>query len=262
MPMDDGIVLVRAANPGLLTLSGTNTWVLGRDPAWVIDPGPALPEHVAAVAAEAGRRGGLGGIALTHRHADHDEAVTALRERLPAPVGAGAGEADVLLADGDRFGPLRAVATPGHAPEHLAFLLGDVAFTGDAVLGEGSVFVAPGPGSLAGYLAGLRRLRALRPRRICPGHGPPVEDPEAKIAEYLDHRAEREERLIAALADGRRSVDALLAAAWSDAPAGLRPAAAVTLAAHLDKLEEEGRLPLGVERPFSAEGDLGALAHP
>jgi glyoxylase-like metal-dependent hydrolase (beta-lactamase superfamily II) len=262
------IVLVRAENPGPFTLSGTNTWLVGRDGAWVIDPGPALPAHVEAVAAEVARRGGLAGIALTHDHPDHAEGVPALRERFGgAPLAAMRGEVDVRVADGGRAGPFEALATPGHAPDHLTYTLapaptaaaagtgpadappGPIAFTGDAVLGEGSVFVAPDPGALAGYLAGLERLRACQPALICPGHGPLVEDPEAKIAEYVEHRLAREQALLAALGGGARTVDELLDAAWSDAPAILRPAAAVTLAAHLDKLADEGRLPEGVERP-------------
>jgi glyoxylase-like metal-dependent hydrolase (beta-lactamase superfamily II) len=165
------------------------------------------------------------------------------------PVVGAAGAVDRRLADGDEAGPLRAVGTPGHAPDHLAYVAGDVAFTGDAVLGAGSVFVAPGPGALAGYLAGLRRLRALGLALLCPGHGPVVEDPAERLDAYLAHRADRERALLAALADGLRDVDDLLARAWADAPAALRPAAEATLAAHLDKLEEEGRLPAGVGRP-------------
>jgi glyoxylase-like metal-dependent hydrolase (beta-lactamase superfamily II) len=249
VPLRD-VVGVRADNPGHFTLSGTNTWIAGRGPAWLIDPGPALESHVSALAAELERRGGLGGIALTHDHLDHSEAVPALRERYPgAPVAGGRGAVDIVLAPGVRFGPFEAVATPGHAPDHFAFLLDAVAFTGDAVLGEGSVFVAPDPGALAAYLDGLRRLRARELELICPAHGPLVRDPAARIDEYLAHRAEREERLLAAIADGKRSVDELLDAAWDDAPAALRPAAAVTMAAHLDKLADEGRLPADVERP-------------
>ena len=243
---------LRAENPGPFTLTGTNTWIVGRDPAWVIDPGPALPAHVAAVVAEVQRRGGLGGIALTHDHPDHAEAVPVLRERLGggAPVAAARGAVELPLRDGERAGPFEALATPGHAPDHMTYVLaGEVAFTGDAVLGEGSVFVAPDPGALSGYLAGLARLRARELALICPGHGPLVEDPAAKLDEYVAHRLERERRLLAALDGGGRSVDELLDAAWSDAPAILRPAATVTLAAHLDKLDEEGRLPAGVERP-------------
>jgi glyoxylase-like metal-dependent hydrolase (beta-lactamase superfamily II) len=244
------VVGIRADNPGWFTLSGTNTWIVGRGPAWLVDPGPAIPEHVEALAAELSARGGLAGIALTHDHADHSEAVPAIRERFPeARLGAARGESDEQLADGSRFGPLEALATPGHAPDHLAYVTGQVALTGDAVLGEGSVFIYPDPGALAGYLDGLRRLRSRGPAVLAPGHGPPVTDPEAKLSEYIAHRLEREEKLVRALEGGRRSVDELLDAAWSDAPEALRPAAAVTLAAHLDKLEDEKRLPDGVERP-------------
>lgn len=249
------VVAIRAGNPGPFTLTGTNTWVIGRERAWVIDPGPALPAHVDAVVAEVERRGGLAGIALTHDHPDHAEAVPALRERLrafgpAAPLAGARGPVDLTLADGERAGPLEALATPGHAPDHLTYVLaGEVAFTGDAVLGEGSVFVAPDPGALAGYLAGLARLRALDLALICPGHGPLVEDPAAKLDEYVEHRLARERALLDALSAGARSVDELLDAAWADAPAMLRPAATVTLAAHLDKLADEGRLPEGVERP-------------
>jgi glyoxylase-like metal-dependent hydrolase (beta-lactamase superfamily II) len=244
-----GIVRIRADNPGPFTLSGTNTWIIGSDPAYVIDPGPALAPHLDAIGAALHHRGGLGGIALTHGHADHSEAVGALRARFPAPLAAAAGDPDVALRDGDRFGPLSVFATPGHAPDHLAFVAGAACFSGDAVLGEGSVFIAPDPGALIGYLAGLRRLRELRLDVLCPGHGPPVWDPAAKLDEYVAHRLDRERRLLDALGRGRRTTGELLDEAWSDVPAALRPAAAVTLAAHLDKLEEEGRLPLGVQRP-------------
>lgn len=237
---------LRAGNPGPFTLTGTNTWIVGRDPCWIVDPGPTLDEHVAAVLAEAGRRGGAGGIALTHRHRDHDESVPQVAGELGAPVAASTGEADVRLADGDAFGPLRAVATPGHTADHLAFVAGSVALTGDAVLGEGSVYVA---GWLGAYLDSLRRLRAMDLALALPGHGPVIEDPDAKLDEYLEHRLNRERRLLAALDAGARTVDELLDAAWDDAPQILRPAAAVTLAAHLGKLEDEGRLPSGVERP-------------
>jgi glyoxylase-like metal-dependent hydrolase (beta-lactamase superfamily II) len=243
-----GIVRLRADNPGLLTLSGTNTWVVGRDPAFVVDPGPALDAHVEAIVAALEARGGLGGVALTHEHGDHTEAVAALSERFDAPV-AGAAGRDVALKDGDSFGPLRAVATPGHAPDHLAYLFEGACFSGDAVLGEGSVFIAPDPGALRGYLAGLERLRELALDVLCPGHGPPVWDADAKLDQYIAHRLDRERLLLAALDRGLRRTGELLDAAWSDVPAVLRPAAAVTLAAHLDKLEEEGRLPAAVERP-------------
>ena len=244
------IVGIRAPNPGPFTLTGTNSWIIDREPAWLVDPGPALDPHIDAVCAELERRGGLAGIALTHRHVDHAQAVPALRERFPdAPLAAAGGEVDVRLADGTRFGPLQAVSTPGHAPDHMAFVSGPIGLSGDAVLGQGSVFIPPDPGALAAYLDGLAHLARRELAVLCPGHGPPIDDPAAKLAEYIAHRQDRERRLVVALEAGRRSVEELLDAAWSDVPLVLRPAAAVTLAAHLDKLADEGRLPSGVERP-------------
>jgi glyoxylase-like metal-dependent hydrolase (beta-lactamase superfamily II) len=250
------VALVRADNPGPFTLEGTNTWVVGRDPAWVVDPGPDLPAHVAEVAAELRVRGGLGGIALTHGHGDHRGALAGLLDAAgPAPVGAMAAQGDETgLGDGDRFGPFLAVSTPGHATDHLAFVAGRAGFSGDAVLGRGSVFVNPDPGALAGYLDGLRRLRELDLDVLFPGHGPVVPDPAAKLDEYVAHRLDRERRLVEALARGLRGTGELLDDVWSDAPAALRPAAAVTLRAHLDKLRDEGRLPDGVERPARGLG--------
>jgi glyoxylase-like metal-dependent hydrolase (beta-lactamase superfamily II) len=226
---DLGIALVRADNPGVLTLSGTNTWVVER---WVIDPGPALEAHLEAVAAAVGV---CEGIAVTHDHADHVEGLEGLLARVgDVPVvSARAG-----AADGDVAGPLRVLAIPGHSDDHLAFVAGRAAFTGDAVLGEGSVFVSA---DLAAYLDGLRRLRELDLAVLCPGHGPPVWDPRAKLDAYLEHRLDRERRLVEALERGLRSEDELLDAAWSDAPPELRPVAAVSLRAHLEKLRAEGR---------------------
>jgi glyoxylase-like metal-dependent hydrolase (beta-lactamase superfamily II) len=233
------VVRVRADNPSLLTLDGTNTWILGRDPAWIVDPGPALDAHLEAVAELAAARGGAGGIALTHGHADHADGVGALQERLGVPVGPG---------------PLEVVPVPGHSDDHVALVHGDVCCTGDAVLGEGSVFVA---GDMAGYLDALRGLRERGLRLLCPGHGPPVLDPDARLAGYLEHRLERERRLVAALEAGLRSDDELLGAAWSDAPAALRPASLLTMRSHLRKLAGEGRLPADLEVP--AAGDLPAV---
>ena len=241
------VAVVRADNPSPFTLGGTNTWLVGRDPCWIVDPGPALDAHLDAVAEEAARRGGAAGVALTHDHHDHADGVGALRERLGGPpLAAARGSVDTALRDGDRFGPLVAHATPGHAPDHLAYVAGPVAFTGDAVLGEGSVFLVA---DLAPYLDALRRLRALGLELLCPGHGPVIGDPAGKLDGYVAHRLDRERRLVAAIEAGGRTVDDLLDAAWDDAPEVLRPAAAVTLGAHLDKLEDEGRLPYGVERP-------------
>jgi glyoxylase-like metal-dependent hydrolase (beta-lactamase superfamily II) len=224
---------ILAPNPSALTLTGTNTWVVGRDPAWVVDPGPAIDAHVEAVAAEVAARGGAGGIALTHGHPDHSEAIEPLLARL----------GDVPVARHGDVGetPFDVEFIPGHADDHLVFVSGSAAFTGDVVLGQGSVFVS---GRLREYLDGLRRLRALELDVICPGHGDPVTDPAAKLDEYLAHRAERERKLLAALEAGARTDDELLDAAWSDAPASVRQFAAISMRTHLEKLREEGRFPV------------------
>jgi glyoxylase-like metal-dependent hydrolase (beta-lactamase superfamily II) len=243
-----GVLRLRAPNPGPLTLSGTNTWLVGRNPTWVIDPGPDLVEHIDALLAEIERRGGLGGIAITHEHSDHVGALGALLERFPAPLAATRPSAQVRLRDGASFGPLQALYTPGHSHDHYAFLLDGVCFTGDAVLGEGSVFIAPDPGALAGYLKALDRLSARELEVLCPGHGPAIWEARERISHHIDHRLERERRLLAALGEGRRTTSELLDTAWSEAPAHLRSAAAITLQAHLDKLSDEGRLPRDFER--------------
>ena len=229
------MVRVRANNPSALTLEGTNTYVMG---SWVVDPGPADPGHMDAV--EGAADGEIEGIVLTHGHADHSEAAAPLAERAGGPP-------VVLPRDGAEVGPFRALATPGHSPDHVCLVAGRLCFTGDTVLGEGSVFIAPGEGSLSAYLKSLRRLRDLDLDVLCPGHGPYVRDPKAKLDEYLDHRADRERRLVEALEAGVRGRDELLDWAWSEVPAALRPAAALTLQAHLEKLAEEGRLPEDVE---------------
>jgi glyoxylase-like metal-dependent hydrolase (beta-lactamase superfamily II) len=221
-----GIVRVRAANPSPLTLDGTNSYVVG---TWVVDPGPADPEHLDALRAAAG--GDIEGIVLTHSHADHAEGA----EHLEAPV--------TMPGDGEEVGPFRVLATPGHSADSVCLLAGRACFTGDTVLGAGSVFIAPGEGSLAAYLESLRRLQEEDVEVLCPGHGPYVRDPAAKLEEYISHRLDRERRLLEAFDSGLRGRDELLDAVWADAPPELRPAAALTLAAHLEKLVDEGRLP-------------------
>jgi|tagenome__1003787_1003787.scaffolds.fasta_scaffold20739111_1 glyoxylase-like metal-dependent hydrolase (beta-lactamase superfamily II) len=236
--LPDGVVRVRADNPSPLTLDGTNTYVVQ---GWVVDPGPHDQRHLDAVARAAGE---VEGIVLTHGHGDHSDGAPRLAEMTGGSV--------VRPRGDERVGPFEAIATPGHAPDHVALLAGRALFTGDTVLGTGSVFIAPGEGSLARYLESLRRLRELDVEAILPGHGPVVWEPRAKLDEYIEHRLERERRVVEALDAGARTRDELLDRAWSDvdfeAAPYLRYAAAATLEAHLEKLAEEGRLPDGVER--------------
>jgi glyoxylase-like metal-dependent hydrolase (beta-lactamase superfamily II) len=226
------ILRVVAPNPGPMTLGGTNTYLYGSEPCMAIDPGPDDAGHLDAVRAAAEKRGGIGVVLLTHSHGDH------------AAGADGLGVKAVLPAGGEEHGGLRALATPGHAADHVCFLTGDgVCFSGDLVLGEGSTFVPPDGGSLAAYMDSLRLLQAEPVELICPGHGPWVTDPAAKLAEYVEHREMRERRLLAALERGERSKEALLNEAWADVPTELRPAAALVMEAHLRKLGAEGRLP-------------------
>ena len=243
------VELVRADNPGPFTLEGSNSWLVGRDGCWIVDPGPEIDTHLDLLAEEAQRRGGIEGVVLTHGHGDHADGLDGLLARVGnVPVGA-AEVGSVRLLDGERFGPFEVLETPGHAPDCLSFLAGAALFTGDAVLGHGSVFVAPDPGAMTGYLGALERLLELEATVLCPGHGPVVLDPQAKLSEYLDHRLERERRLLDALEDGLRTTDELLDRVWADAPSELRGAALLTLVAHLDRLTEDGLVPDGVERP-------------
>ena len=247
---DRDILCVTAPNPGPFTLSGTNTWVVGRGPAWVIDPGPQIDSHLERVCEVLASRGGLGGVVLTHDHHDHSGVAPALLARHPAPLAGARGEVDIALAEGVSVGPFQAVAVPGHSPDSFALISHGACFSGDAVLGQGSVYIAPYPGAMAGYLSALERLRAREDFDvICPGHGPLVEDAAGKVEEYIDHRLARERALRDALARGLRGERELLDAVWSDVPEQMRPVAAVTLAAHLDKLEDEQLLPANVERP-------------
>ena len=244
-----------------MTLEGTNTYVVGREPAVVIDPGPADSDHIEAVRAATAERGGLGVVLLTHSHDDHSAGVEPL------------GVEPTVARDQESVAGLLAIATPGHAADHFCFLLpasgaassasrpgaasgaassasrpgaaGGVLFSGDLILGQGSSIVGPRDfgGSLRDYMNSLERLREHEIELILPGHGPQIDDPGAKIDQYVEHRLMRERRLIAALARGERSRARLLAEVWDDVPEPLRPAAEVAMRAHLEKLGDEGRMP-------------------
>jgi glyoxylase-like metal-dependent hydrolase (beta-lactamase superfamily II) len=218
-----------------MTLEGTNTYLFGSDPCVVIDPGSEDPAHLEAIRAAAGERGGIGLVLLTHSHGDH----TAGADQLDAEV--------VLPAGGEEHRGLRALATPGHAEDHVCFLTETgVCFSGDLVLGIGSTIVPPGGNSLAAFMDSLALLQAQEIDLIAPGHGPWVTDPAAKLAEYVEHRQMRERRLLAALEAGERSRAQLLATAWDDIPMELLPMAAMAMEAHLEKLEGERKLPEGL----------------
>jgi glyoxylase-like metal-dependent hydrolase (beta-lactamase superfamily II) len=250
-PGHDDIVRIVAPNPGPMTLEGTNTYVVGSDPAYVIDPGPAIDSHLDAIRETAGE---IAGILLTHSHSDHSEAAPVLGAPL---VWGEVGETDEFSAGAPTppappaektVGPFTVIPTPGHAEDHVVLVREDVCFCGDLILGFGSSIVPPaaGGGSLVEYMASLRRVSGLAVDLMCPGHGPWITEPQAKVDEYVAHRLEREEKLVRALEAGERSPERLLDAAWDDVPEGLRPAAAMAMQAHLEKLAAEGRLPDGV----------------
>lgn len=215
-----------------MTLEGTNTYLYGSGPCAVIDPGSEDPGHLDAIRSAAAERGGIGIVLLTHSHGDH----TAGADQLDAEV--------VLPAGGETHHGLRVLATPGHAEDHVCFLTDDgVCFSGDLVLGLGSTIVPPGGNSLAAFMDSLALLQEQEIELIAPAHGPWITDPEAKLAEYVEHRQMRERRLLEAMAAGERSRASLLATVWDDIPMELLPMAAMAMEAHLEKLESEGRLP-------------------
>lgn len=238
------VELIRAPNPGPFTLDGTNSYVSGNV---VIDPGPAIDEHIARLIEKAGE---IAAILITHRHGDHAPAARPLRERTGARVYAPRGVlddtvVDVRLEDGMKveIGEFRveAIATPGHTAEHFCFLSSDGdLFTGDMVLGAGTSAVFPPDGNMADYLASLRKLIALRPSRIYPGHGPVRDDGLALLEQYLAHREMRETQIEDVLLDSPLSLPALRQKIYPDLGQGLEGAADAQLLAHLIYLIERG----------------------
>ena len=239
------VIRVLAPNPGVRELEGTNTWIVGDAPAIVIDPGPDLEGHLREVARTAGS---VGAIALTHDHPDHAPGVLPLAAATGAPVfAARPSEGMERILDGDLVSTgsttLSVVSTPGHTPDHVALFdpRSGSLFTGDTVLGRGTSVIDPPEGDLAAYLRSLRKLRELSPRTIYPGHGPVVLRAVAKLDEYLDHRAMREEQILAALGDGWRTPEDLVAEIYADYPPEVHELAERSVLAHLLKLEVEGR---------------------
>jgi glyoxylase-like metal-dependent hydrolase (beta-lactamase superfamily II) len=251
----DGIACILAPNPSPMTGAGTNTYLVAgyAGGCAVIDPGPLIEEHLARVARAAADLGGARAILITHGHPDHAEGAARLRALTGAPILAhghevGSARADTLLADGERVtvGERRLIAlhTPGHRFDHLCFLLPEsgTLFAGDLVAGAGTVVIAPPEGELAAYLASLRRLLALDLRRILPAHGPVIEKPRDLLESYLSHRADRERQVLACLAAGSSDVATLVTRIYASVDPALHGMAALTVTAHLLKLEKEGRV--------------------
>jgi len=233
-------VLIPAGNPSEWTgPTGNNTWLLaGREPA-LIDAGTGLPGHVEAIARALGGAP-LARVFITHWHPDHVKGLPALKDRWPRlAVVESAGEP---VPAGN--GVLEIVATPGHSPDHLCFYdrdAGDV-YCGDLARRGGTIVIpASKGGDLRAYLASLRRVRELNPRRLLPGHGPIVDDPIALIDEYITHREQREQQILKAILDGARTVPDIVRRVYPALPASLSDAAAESVRAHLVKLRDEGR---------------------
>lgn len=250
-----GVHRLVAPNASLLTGPGTNTFLLGEPPTAVIDPGPASPEHLDAIRQAAPR---LTHVFVTHTHPDHSPGARPLAEEsgallvgLPAPAGEHQDETFVpdvkpqrdqcFVLEGQT---LRAVDTPGHASNHVCYVLEEqgLLFSGDHILDGVTPVIPPPDGDMAAYIESLRRLRDYPLHAIAPGHGRLLTDPHAVIDGVIAHRLRREAKVLAALEQaGRASLDALLALVYRDTDARLHRLARSSLEAHLIKLEREGR---------------------
>ena len=255
---------ITAPNPSPLTGAGTNTYVIGARALAVIDPGPDLDAHLAALMALQADGAWIDRIIVTHAHRDHSALAPRLSALTGAPVLAfgtaldgrsdrmaalagqldSAGEGldltfrpDLRLADGERItGPdwdLTALHTPGHLGGHLCLALGDRLFTGDHVMGWSTSIVAPPDGDMADYMASLRALGAGSWRRFLPGHGPTVMDPAARLAELIRHRLSREAAILDTLAAGPATLPGLTRRIYHDLTPALWPAAERNVLAHL-----------------------------
>ena len=236
-----------APNPSPMTLQGTQTYIIGRQRAAIIDPGPLLGEHMDAVTNTIGD-GVTAFILLTHSHPDHAEGAAALSERLQAPVLSAA-----QLSEGQRLqtdeGDLVALFTPGHTADHYSFWWEHerAVFCGDLMMGGlDTALVAPPEGDLADYLASLERLAALDPLVIHPAHGPPIRDPAQALERYRRHRMQRVEQVLAGLA-GRALTETQLTAYvyGTSIDPGLQPYARAAIDAYLGYLEKHGRVRRG-----------------
>jgi glyoxylase-like metal-dependent hydrolase (beta-lactamase superfamily II) len=269
------ITLVRAPNPSAMTLSGTNSYLVdcGNGEAICIDPGPVIERHIEALldrAAATHTRISL--ICLTHTHPDHAPAAPVLAQRTGATIAAHAQTEFPHtrdLHDGEhiRLGDttLIAVDAPGHTFDHLVFYepREGALFTGDVVLGEGYVVIAPPNGAMRAYQQTLARLLAEFPeaKTIYGGHGEPVRDPQAKLRDYLSHRESRQREILRALERGPQTIPELVRMIYRDTNPILWPAAARQMLAYLLALEQEGRV-RSHELPRGLSADEHAILNP
>ncbi|MBK4737733.1 MBL fold metallo-hydrolase [Noviherbaspirillum pedocola] len=253
------IVRVTAPNPGVMTGPGTNSYLVGTGELALIDPGPALPEHVDALAAAIAQSGGtLRWILTTHTHPDHSPAAQALKALtgatvlgMPAPPLERQDHdfaPDRVPVAGERIvagdATLRVLHTPGHASNHLCYLLEDerLLFTGDHVMGGSTVVINPPDGNMREYFASLEALLEEDLEWLAPGHGFLIGDPHGAVRRLLAHRRAREDKVLRALrAVGSARLEALVPAVYDDVPANRHAPAARSLLAHLVKLEAEGK---------------------
>jgi glyoxylase-like metal-dependent hydrolase (beta-lactamase superfamily II) len=233
-----------APNPGLYTGPGTNTYLLvDSDQVLILDPGPVIDSHAAAIVAAVGDRTPVG-VVVTHTHPDHAPLANRLAVILDAPVfGFGPGPAffpDFELKDGASvpFGSdeILAVHTPGHTADHLCFRLGETLFTGDHIMGGSSVIME----DASAYLESLYLVADLGVGRIEPGHGDAMDDAGATISGYIDHRLERERQIVQAVRDGARTFDDIVDEVYETVPIGLRHAALHQVEVQVTKLLSDG----------------------
>lgn len=243
------VQVVVAPNPSLLTGPGTNTYVVGASPFVVIDPAVSDRGYIDAVMSAAGGR--IDSLLVTHRHPDHVGGVAELADRSGAPVRAfgiepAGGRSVVPLEDGvatlTSGACLLALHTPGHAADHLCFLLEGTAslFGGDNVLGEGTPVIAPPEGNMRAYFASLDRLSRIHLERIYTGHFRSLDGGDEVIRSYISHRREREHQILQTLREGDKSVDSIVAEVYTATPSELHALAAHSVLAHLEMLSEEG----------------------
>ena len=245
-----------ADNPGIMTLQGTNQYVVGKDSVVVIDVALSADSNMDGIIEQAEAMGAkkIDKILLTHIHSDHCGGALALRKRSGAKLGihrsrAGyLGGEDFQYNDNDRIafggGELHVLHTPGHESGHCCFYESSdrVLFSGDNILGYGTAVIHPPDGNMIHYLKSLERLLGFDISLILPGHGPLVGKPEAKIKEYIRHRIMREQQVIDALRKDRNTIGDITALIYVDVSAALKRVAEFSVQAHLEKLMAEGRV--------------------